>query len=57
MPLNYVKHEPISLRKHSGFSEVWLHDRIAALRDALPPKLLSGEIRIPAAEKLVEDVA
>jgi len=28
MPLEYVKHEPISLRKHSEFSEVWLHERI-----------------------------
>jgi type I restriction enzyme, S subunit len=30
---------------------------LAALRDALLPKLLSGEIRVPAAEKLVEEVA
>jgi hypothetical protein len=30
MPLTYTKHEPISLRKHPDFSEVWLHDRIAA---------------------------
>lgn len=29
MPLTYVKHELISLRKHPDFSEVWLHDRIA----------------------------
>jgi hypothetical protein len=29
MPLKYTKHEPISLRKHPDFSEVWLHDRIA----------------------------
>jgi hypothetical protein len=27
---------------------------IAALRDALLPKLLSGELRLPAAAKLVE---
>ena len=26
----------------------------AALRDALLPKLLSGELRVPAASKLVE---
>ena len=30
---------------------------LAAVRDALLPKLLSGEIRVGAAEKLVEDVA
>jgi type I restriction enzyme S subunit len=30
---------------------------LAALRDALLPKLLSGEIRIPAAEKLVDEIA
>lgn len=30
---------------------------LAALRDALLPKLLSGEIRIPTAEKLAEEVA
>lgn len=29
MPLTYVKHESLSLRKHPDFSEVWLHDRIA----------------------------
>jgi hypothetical protein len=29
MPLTYVKHELISLRKHPDFSEVWLHQRIA----------------------------
>ena len=28
--------------------------RIAALRDALLPKLLSGELRVPAAAHLVE---
>ncbi|HEY2416130.1 MAG TPA: hypothetical protein VGI40_28065 [Pirellulaceae bacterium] len=28
MPLEYVKHEPISLRKHPDFSEVWLHEQI-----------------------------
>ena len=28
MPLEYLKHEPISLRKHPDFSEVWLHERI-----------------------------
>ena len=28
-----------------------------ALRDALLPKLLSGELRIPATEKLVESPA
>ena len=27
---------------------------LAALRDALLPKLLSGELRVPTAEKLVE---
>jgi len=30
---------------------------LAALRDALLPKLLSGEIRVRAAEKLVEEIA
>lgn len=29
MPLNYTKHELLSLRKHPEFTEVWLHDRIA----------------------------
>jgi len=29
MPLTYVKHEPISLRMHPEFSEVWLHERLA----------------------------
>jgi hypothetical protein len=28
--------------------------RLAALRDALLPKLLTGELRVPTAEKLVE---
>jgi hypothetical protein len=28
MPLQYVKHEAISLRKHPDFSEVWLHEQI-----------------------------
>jgi len=31
-----------------------LTDRLAALRDALLPKLLSGEIDLPEAEALVE---
>jgi hypothetical protein len=30
------------------------HVRLSALRDALLPKLLSGELRVPAAVKLVE---
>jgi hypothetical protein len=30
---------------------------LAALRDALLPRLLSGELRVNMAEKLVEDVA
>jgi type I restriction enzyme S subunit len=30
---------------------------LAALRDALLPKLLSGELRVPAAAKLVEATA
>lgn len=30
---------------------------LAALRDALLPKLLSGEIELPAAEKTAEEVA
>jgi len=29
---------------------------LAALRDALLPKLLSGELRVKEAEKLVDDV-
>ncbi len=29
MALQYIKHEAISLRRHSEFSEAWLHDRIA----------------------------
>jgi hypothetical protein len=29
---------------------------LAALRDALPPKLLSGEIRVPEAELRVGEV-
>src|SRR5512137_216595 len=28
MPLEYAKHEKISLRKHPDFSEAWLHERI-----------------------------
>ncbi len=28
VPLEYLKHESISLRKHPEFSELWLHDRI-----------------------------
>ena len=31
--------------------------RLAAIRDALLPKRLSGEIRFGAAEKVVEEVA
>jgi type I restriction enzyme S subunit len=30
---------------------------LAALRDALLPKLISGELRVKAAEKIVEAVA
>ena len=29
---------------------------LAALRDALLPKLLSGEVRVPEAEEAVEEV-
>ncbi|MFA7165718.1 MAG: restriction endonuclease subunit S [Desulfoplanes sp.] len=32
------------------------NEKLAALRDTLLPKLLSGELRIPDAEKLVEEV-
>lgn len=28
MPLKYVKHEQVSLKNHSEFSEVWLHEQI-----------------------------
>jgi hypothetical protein len=28
MPLEFAKHEKISLRKHPDFSELWLHERI-----------------------------
>lgn len=45
----------------SALSQMKAHDgesrTLAALRDALLPKLLSGEIRIPAAEKLASEVA
>ena len=34
----------------------WNNDTLAKLRDTLLPKLLSGEIRIPDAEKLIERV-
>jgi hypothetical protein len=48
MPLNYVKHEPLSLRKHPDFSEVWLHDRIAA-----DPSILGlGELDVIQREKV-----
>jgi hypothetical protein len=30
---------------------------LAALRDALPPRLLSGELRVKMAEKLVDNAA
>ena len=46
--------EPIS----KALSTIWQNRRqsrtLAALRDALLPKLLSGEVRVPDAEKLVE---
>lgn len=48
MPLNYTKHESISLRKHPDFSEVWLHDRIAA-----DPTILGlGELGVIQREKV-----
>jgi hypothetical protein len=48
MPLNYAKHESISLRKHSDFSEIWLHDRIAA-----DPEILGlGELAVIQREKM-----
>src|SRR5262245_42205727 len=48
MPLNYTKHEPISLRNHPDFSEVWLHDRIAE-----DPAILGlGELEVIQREKV-----
>ena len=32
-------------------------DTLMSLRDTLLPKLISGELRVPDAEKLLEDVA
>ena len=33
---------------------IWKSRTLAALRDALLPKLLSGELRVPAAAQLTE---
>lgn len=38
-------------------ASIWESRTLAALRDALLPKLISGEIRVPNAEKAVEAVA
>jgi type I restriction enzyme S subunit len=46
--------QPLFLRADSNRSE---SRTLAALRDTLLPKLLSGEIRVAEAEKIVEDVA
>jgi type I restriction enzyme S subunit len=46
---NHVR--PLVERIISGVHET---RTIAAIRDALLPKLLSGEIRVPDAEKVVE---
>ena len=47
-------HEP--LIEHHGLNGC-SSDTLAEIRDALLPKLLSGEIRVGAAEKIVEEVA
>ena len=39
----------------SDFSNSLESETLAAIRDALLPKLLSGEIRVAEAERLVED--
>ena len=46
--------EPLFHKKRTSNSE---SDTLAAIRDALLPKLLSGEIRVGAAEQMVEEVA
>ena len=43
--------EPLARRKTTGESLT-----LTALRDTLLPKLLSGEIRVKQAERLVEEV-
>jgi len=45
---------PIYEKAHSDRNE---STTLADIRDALLPKLLSGEIRVGAAEKVVEEVA
>ncbi|WP_454642194.1 restriction endonuclease subunit S [Bradyrhizobium liaoningense] len=45
---------PLFSRLHSGNEET---QTLAALRDTLLPKLISGELRVKAAEKIVEAVA
>jgi len=58
-PLNVVERfeaavAPLFLRRKHNAEE---SKTVAHLRDLLLPKLISGELRIPDAEKLVEDVA
>ena len=38
-------------------SHLTTNENLAKLRDTLLPKLLSGELRIPDAEKMVEELA
>ena len=45
---------PMLRKQEINFDE---SQTLAAIRDALLPKLLSGEIRVEAAEKIVEEVA
>ncbi len=43
---------PLDLKRNANSKE---SEKLAAIRDALLPKLLSGEIRVAEAERLVED--
>jgi hypothetical protein len=49
MELSFIRHEKISLRKHSPFNETWLHDRICD-----DPTLLGlGDVRVLDRERPV----
>lgn len=50
MPLTYVKHEKISLRKHPQFNEIWLHNRIVD-----DPTIVGlGELRVLDRERAIQ---